>query len=94
MKREDLPNKDDDRSYASVGRIFPHGLNPVLEEVVVGAVLNLVWFLNPIEVSRKQLHLNIRIENHVAALESQYIRHVNKQLSFFIFKAKKVFVPW
>ena len=43
--------------YASVSRIFPHGLDPVFEKVVVGTVLDLVRLLDPVEVSGKLLYL-------------------------------------
>lgn len=63
-------------SYASVSRIFPHGLDPILEEVIVGTVLDLVRLLDPVKVSGKLFYLLIihRMKCKLA-LASENIRH-------------------
>lgn len=45
-------------AYIGVGRVFPHWLDAVLEQVVVCVMFHLVGLLDPVEVASKQFDLD------------------------------------
>lgn len=47
-------------AHIGIGGIFPHRLDSVFEQVVVGAVFHLVWLFNPIEISCELFDLCLR----------------------------------